>query len=159
MTSKQSREERQRDRGSAYLNISKMLVIGSPWSSHLTCCWRSPIITSPIWVTRLLGGHKDPDFIFFRYEKHVKHNYLLGEKYVSLLMAYQMNALEFGDALVSRVDIKCSIVNTEYYADCQVHPECSMNVIKKGEKLLRAWYDNSWEAVLVLPHGSEFAFP
>lgn len=35
----------ERNQGSPYLNISKMLVIGSRQSSHLTCHWQSPIIT------------------------------------------------------------------------------------------------------------------
>lgn len=37
--------------------------------------------------------------------------------------------------------------------------EGRMNVIKTEERPIHAWYDNSWEAVLVLPRGSDFAFP
>lgn len=37
----------------------------------------------------------------------------------------------------------------EYYVDCQVPLECRKNVIKTQKTLIRAWYVNSWEAVLV----------
>lgn len=47
----------------------------------------------------------------------------------------------------------------EYYVDCQVPLECRKNVIKTQKTLIRAWYVNSWEAVLVSPNGSDFALP
>lgn len=98
----------QRNWGSAYLSIGQMLVIGSPWSSHLTCCWGAPIITSPNWVKWLLGGHEDLDFVFFRYNKHAKYDLFLTERYLSLLRSYQIDVPWF----ISWLDPDYNIVDT-----------------------------------------------
>lgn len=109
-----------------------LVIISSPRSGHLTCCRRSPIIT--YLGHKTAGRPQRSRLYFFTYEKHIKLNHLIRERHVSQLKEYQINALEFDVALVSRVDIKCSVVNTEDYVDCQVQLECKINVNQNREK-------------------------
>lgn len=127
--------------GSVYLNNTKKCGNCPFWSNYLTGCTRSPIITSPIWVTELLGGLKNLDMS------------RLSMKNMSNIISFiqkSRSANRWNVNLLLRTLLWCHKLK---------HLEFKINVIKKKRKtVIHAWYRVDWEAALVLPNSSHTFF-
>lgn len=132
---------RKREWASVYLNNTKKCGNCPFWSNYLTGCTRSPIITSPIWVTKLLGGLKNLDMS-------------------SLSMKNMSNIISFiqKSRSANRWNVNW-LLRTLLWCHKLKHLEFKTNVINKEKKtVIHAWCCVDWEAVLVLPNSSHIVF-